>query len=202
MATDFIYLASASARRRELLEQIGVPFRVLASTASEEPKALETAEAYVARVAGAKADTVWEQIRETEPAPVLAADTAVVVGAEVLGKPASEAAALDMLARLSGRSHRVLTAVSLRWHALEARKLVASEVRFRTTTEAERVAYCRTREPFDKAGAYAIQGFGAVFVEHLAGSFSAVMGLPLAETAALLEQFGMPAWLKAGTRGR
>jgi septum formation protein len=202
MATDFIYLASASPRRRELLEQIGVPFRVLVPTVSEEPMGLETAEAYVERVAVAKAGAVWGQVHDSEPAPVLAADTAVVVGTEILGKPASEAAALDMLARLSGRCHRVLTAVSLRWHTLEARRLVASEVRFRTTTHAERVAYCRTREPFDKAGAYAIQGFGAVFVEHLVGSFSAVVGLPLAETASLLEQFGMPAWLKAGTEGR
>jgi septum formation protein len=102
-----------------------------------------------------------------------------------------------MLDRLSGRSHRVLTAIAVRWQGSREMRLTESEVRFRATTVAERVAYCRTGEPFDKAGAYAIQGCGAVFVEHLVGSYSAVMGLPLFETTDLLARFGVPAWLHA-----
>jgi len=202
MTTGFIYLGSASPRRRELLAQIGVPFRVLAAVTCEEPRRAESAEDYVGRVAGDKADAVWERVRGSEPAPVLAADTAVVVDEEILGKPGSESAALEMLARLSGRSHRVLTAVTLRWQQTRELRLVASEVRFRATTVAERVAYCRTGEPYDKAGAYAIQGFAAVFIEHLTGSYSSVMGLPLAETADLLAQLDMPPWLHAGTEVR
>jgi len=192
---DFIYLASASPRRRELLEQIGVPFRVLAATVPEQRLSGEAPRDFVTRVAAAKAEAIWRRVEPEQPAPVLAADTAVVVDDEVFGKPADETAALGMLARLSGRSHRVLTAIAL--HAQEHRlvELAESEVRFRPTTAAERLAYCRTREPYDKAGGYAIQGLGAVFVEHLAGSYSAVMGLPVFETAAMLARFGLPAWL-------
>ena len=104
---------------------------------------------------------------------------------------------LTRTARLSGRSHDVLTAVALRYGEQTATRLNSSEVRFRTTTEAERSAYCETGEPMDKAGSYAIQGHGAVFVEHLSGSFSSVVGLPLAETAELLEDFGFPVWLRS-----
>jgi septum formation protein len=199
MTTGFIYLASASPRRRELLEQIGVPFRVLAAAIAETRRVGEAARDYVARVAGDKADAVWQQVCQHEPAPVLAADTAVVVDGEIFGKPDGETAALAMLDRLSGRSHRVLTAVALRWHEDRKVRLAESEVRFRPTTAAERVAYCRTGEPFDKAGGYAIQGAGAVFVEHLVGSYSGVMGLPLGETSAMLAGIGLPAWLCAAT---
>jgi septum formation protein len=197
MTTGFIYLASASPRRSALLRQIGVPFRVQAAAVAEARRSGETATAYVERVARAKADAVWERVQSAEPAPVLAADTEVVIDGEVCGKPADEAEALGMLTRLSGRSHTVLTAVALRWQDLREAALAVSEVRFRATTPAERLAYCRSGEPYDKAGAYAIQGQGAVFVEHLRGSYSAVMGLPLAETAALLGRFGMPPWLHA-----
>jgi len=199
MTTNFIYLASASPRRRELLEQIGVPFRVLASGVSEARRDGEGAEAYVVRMAADKANEVWQRVNASEPAPVLAADTAVVVDDQVFGKPADEAEALDMLTRLSGRSHTVLTAIALRWQSDRDGAVSKSEVRFRATTEFERKAYCRTEESYDKAGAYAIQGFGGVFVEYLAGSYSAVMGLPLWETASLLKRFELPRWLAGAT---
>lgn len=199
MTTKFIYLASASPRRSELLAQIGVPFRVLASGIAEVRRSGETPEAYVERTAADKADEVWERVAQDEPAPVLAADTAVVVDDDAFGKPADEAEALAMLARLSGRSHTVVTAVALRWRSERVGRVSCSEVRFRATTEAERRAYCRTEESYDKAGAYAIQGLGGLFVEYLSGSYSAVMGLPLLETASLLKRFELPAWLVGGT---
>jgi nucleoside triphosphate pyrophosphatase len=195
MPRDFIYLASSSPRRRELLLQIGVPFEVCPADLAEQPLSDEAPDAYVLRAAAEKADAVWGSpiVREA-PRPVLAADTAVIVDGRVFGKPRDAACALAMLTLLSGRSHRVLTAVAIRDEARTARLLSSSEVRFRATTEAERIAYCATGEPFDKAGAYAIQGRGAIFVERLDGSYSGVMGLPLFETALLLERFGLPAW--------
>jgi septum formation protein len=199
MAKDFIYLASASPRRSALLDQIGVPYRVLAAEVGEARRAGEPPEAYVARVAADKADCVWGRVAAGEPAPVLAADTAVVVDGEVFGKPADAAEAIAMLERLSGCSHTVLTALALRWQSERDCLVTRSEVRFRATTAAERRAYCLSGEPFDKAGAYAIQGLGALFVEHLSGSYSAVMGLPLCETARMLVRFGLPAWLASGT---
>lgn len=197
MTTGFIYLASSSPRRSALLAQIGVPFRVLAAEVEEEPLPDEAAAAYVERIALAKADAGWERVRGAAPAPVLAADTVVVLDGELFGKPDGEAAALAMLARLSGRSHSVLTSVALRWQEVREARVTTSEVRFRATTPAERLAYCRSGEPYDKAGGYAIQGQAAVFVEHLSGSYSSVMGLPLCETAALLGTYGLPPWLHA-----
>ena len=199
MTTDFIYLASASPRRRELLAQIGVPFRVLASGVSEVRLAGEAPAAYVERVAAEKADEIWGQTATGEPAPVLAADTAVVIDDDILGKPRGEAEARAMLERLSGRSHQVLTALALRWDTGREAAFSSSEVRFRATTESERSAYCRLDEPYDKAGGYAIQGCAAVFVEYLSGSYSGVMGLPLSQTTAMLSRFGLPAWLAGGT---
>lgn len=198
MKKNFIYLASASPRRRELLDQIGVPFRQIVSTVDESRLTTEPPAAYVERIAADKADQVWERIAGSEPAPVLAADTAVVVDDEVFGKPENESQALAMLERLSGRSHTVLTAIALRWQADRDCLVSTSEVRFRATTAAERQAYCRSEEPFDKAGAYAIQGLGGLFVEHLSGSYSAVMGLPLYETARMLSRFELPPWLAGG----
>lgn len=198
MTTGFIYLASASPRRAELLRQIGVPFRIHAADVPETQRPGEDPAVYVERIAIAKAEAVRDAVRDQSPAPVLAADTTVVIDGEVFGKPADDAAALAMLERLSGRSHAVLTGVALCWDQGRESFVAESEVRFRATTAAERVAYCRTGEPRDKAGAYAIQGLAALFVEHLRGSYSAVMGLPLAETAALLGRFGLPAWLQAG----
>jgi septum formation protein len=200
MPWDFIYLASASPRRRELLEQIGVPFEVRAADLDETRRPGEDPADYVLRLAAAKADALRAAHAGREAdRPILAADTAVILDGRLLGKPCDEAEALETLDSLSGRSHRVYTGVALRHGDALLRALSASEVRFRTTTDAERRAYCATGEPYDKAGGYAIQGRGAVFVEHLAGSYSAVMGLPLRETAELLRRVGLPAWL-AGER--
>jgi septum formation protein len=175
MRKDFVYLASASPRRSELLRQIGVPFEVRAAAIPEDQAPGE----------------------RPEVRPVLAADTAVVLDHEVLGKPADVAEAAAMLERLSGRTHRVLTAVTLRCGAEVQTLLSESEVRFRVTTAAERLAYCATGEPFDKAGGYGIQGHAAVFVEDLQGSYSGVVGLPLFETAELLTRAGVHCWLTA-----
>jgi|SRR6185436_5071729 len=196
MKKDFVYLASASPRRSELLRQIGVAFQARPAEISEERLAGETPEAYVVRLAAAKAETIFASTA-ADARPVLAADTAVVLDGEVLGKPETEAEAAAMLERLSGRSHRVLTGVALRHAAGVETRLSESEVRFRATTAAERQAYCRTGEPFDKAGGYGIQGHAAVFVEELKGSYSGVVGLPLYETAALLERCGLGFWLTA-----
>ena len=195
MSKDFIYLASASPRRSELLRQIGVRFTVRAAAIPEDPLAGETPEHYVVRLAAAKAEAVWAVVPGL--APVLGADTAVVLDGEILGKPEGGTAAVQMLARLSGRSHRVLTAVAVRHGGGLDTRLSESEVRFRATTAAERLAYCATGEPFDKAGGYGIQGHAAVFIEELKGSYSGVAGLPLFETAALLAQCGIDFWLTA-----
>jgi len=196
METDFVYLASASPRRSELLRQIGVPFRVRPAAIPEEQVAGEAPDAYVLRLAAAKAGAVWSALVRGEERPVLAADTAVVLDEQVLGKPADAAQAEAMLAALSGRAHRVLTAIALETSAGADTLLCESEVRFRATTPAERTAYCATGEPFDKAGGYGIQGHAAVFVEHLRGSYSSVVGLPLYETAVLLARRGISFWQK------
>jgi septum formation protein len=179
------------------LRQIGVPFEVRALAISEDQAPGEPPEGYVVRLAAAKAGAVAGALAPHELRPVLAADTAVVLEGEVLGKPADAAEAAAMLERLSGRSHRVLTAVVLRCGAEAETLLSESEVRFRATTAAERLAYCATGEPFDKAGGYGIQGQAAVFVEYLQGSYSGVVGLPLFETAALLARAGVGFWLTA-----
>jgi septum formation protein len=197
MCDDFVYLASASPRRRALLEQIGVPFAVLVPEIDETQRAAELPESYVRRLAAAKAETIWAATRSA-PRPVLAADTTVVLDARVLGKPGDTSEALAMLETLSGRTHLVLTAVALRSAAGVSNVVNVSEVRFRPTTDAERRAYCETGEPLDKAGGYGIQGFGAAFVEHLSGSYSGVMGLPLCETALLLEGAGVRGWWSKG----
>ena len=197
MRKDFVFLASASPRRSELLRQIGVRFEVRAAAIPEDPRPGEAPDAYVLRLAKAKARAVAAALRPDEQAPVLAADTAVVLDGELLGKPADTAEAVAMLERLSGRSHRVLTAVTLDCGTDVESLRSDSEVRFRATTAAERHAYCSTGEPFDKAGGYGIQGHAAVFVESLQGSYSGVMGLPLFETAALLARAGVQFWLTA-----
>jgi septum formation protein len=195
MGKDFVYLASASPRRSELLRQIGVPFTARAAAIAEEHLPGETPEAYVLRLAAAKAESVWDTVADSRP--VLGADTAVVLGPVILGKPKDAAEAATMLERLSGRTHRVLTAVALRHAAGLETRLSGSEVRFRATTADERLAYSTTGEPFDKAGGYGIQGYAAVFVEELKGSYSGVVGLPLFETAELLARCGIPSWLTA-----
>ncbi len=190
-----IYLASASPRRAALLEQIGVEFQVLAAEIVEDLLAGETPQETVLRLATSKAQAIAKQTLMA-PRPVLGADTVVVVDGELLGKPASPLEASAMLARLSGQTHQVLTGVALVSDGGLATRLSVNEVRFRSTTPAEREAYCQTGEPMDKAGGYAVQGKGAVFIERLEGSYSGVMGLPLFETAELLKEHCAPTWLR------
>jgi septum formation protein len=194
-----IYLASRSPRRRELLKQISVSFEVLVlrekpgrgTDVDESQLEGEMPEAYVRRVSRAKVDVGWDRIlqRRLRPFPVLAADTVVCIGAEILGKPADRADAARMLRLLSGREHRVLTAVALRFDQRADIAVSESRVRFCALAEAEIEAYVASGEPTDKAGAYAIQGRAAAFITELNGSYSGVMGLPLYETAQLLKNF-------------
>jgi septum formation protein len=187
-----VCLASRSPRRRELLEQIGVPHVVAVPDIDEAVRNGESPADYVVRMARSKAQAVRSH---GAALPVLAADTIVVIGERIHGKPASEAEGITMLAQLSGRSHQVLTAVAVAAAGAVTHRLSASEVRFRPLTQAECVAYWRSGEPRDKAGGYAVQGRGAVFIEHLRGSYSGVMGLPLFETAQLLAAAGVSCWL-------
>ena len=189
-----IYLASGSPRRRELLQQIGVSFRVIGADLDETALQGEPALAYVSRLARAKAAVGWERSRDSGDAPVLAADTAVVLDGRILGKPSGMNDAIAMLLDLSGRTHEVLTAVALRSSSGIEGKVSRSTVTFRSIDSREARAYWETGEPSDKAGAYAIQGYAAIFIADLKGSYSGVMGLPLFETAALLEAAGVTCW--------
>lgn len=184
-----LVLASQSPRRRELLTQIGVRHRVLAADVDESVRPGEAPDAYVSRVARAKAEAGWQAAGAR--GAVLAADTAVVLDAQILGKPADRDDALHMLGALSGRDHRVLTAVALRTAQGLRATVVETRVWFRSLTPAEIVAYWDSGEPRDKAGAYGIQGRGAVFVARIEGSYSGVVGLPLCETWALLRDAGI-----------
>ncbi len=198
-----IYLASRSPRRRELLTQIGVTFDTLLFRqdmredveVDETPLPGEEPLAYVQRVAGAKADHGVHllSLRLLLPRPVLSADTTLEVDGEIIGKPRDAADATAILRRLSGRSHRVLTAVSVAVgpHVREA-ALSVSEVTFRKLEEDEIARYVASGEPMDKAGAYGIQGRAGIFVSHLSGSYTGVMGLPVQETALLLRRVGYP----------
>jgi septum formation protein len=202
MRLDFVYLASASPRRRQLLEQIGVCFQVLDVEIDESLGVAELPLAYVKRLAAAKAGAGLRQseARGSMARPVLAADTAVVIDGEILGKPRGGEDGQRMLRLLSGRTHEVLTAVALATASgLEAR-VSRSEVTFRAIGAAEARNYWHTGEPRDKAGGYAIQGYGAVFVSGLCGSYSGVMGLPLYETAEFLRSVGVSPW-QPGTVG-
>jgi septum formation protein len=196
MCVDFVYLASASPRRRQLLSQIGVPFQVLMIEVDESAAAGETAAAYVSRMAEAKAAAGWRrsQVAGSPARPVLAADTAVVIDGGILGKPVDYEDAERMLRLLSGRTHEVLTAVALAAMSRRASCLSRSEVTFRQITATEAQDYWKTGEPRDKAGGYAIQGRGAVFITDLRGSYSGVMGLPLYETAEFLKSVSVPLW--------
>jgi septum formation protein len=191
-------LASMSPRRRELLQQIGVRPLVQAPHIDEAVLPGEPPADYVVRMARTKALSLEPHALGL---PVLAADTVVVIDELILGKPASAAAGVAMLERLSGRAHEVLTAVALLARDGLAFRLSASEVRFRTLTAAECLAYWNSGEPHDKAGGYAVQGRGAVFIEYLRGSYSGVMGLPLYETAELLRAAGVPYWLGGARAG-
>jgi len=185
-AKPLIYLASASPRRSALLAQIGVAHRVAPVAVDESVAGAEAPADYVRRLAALKADTLWERLPSDDRLPVLGSDTSVVVDRTILGKPTDEADCLRILQLLSGRTHQVYTAVAVRSAAGSDVRLSVSDVTFRDLTPAEMRAYWRTGEPADKAGGYAIQGRGAIFISHIAGSYSGIMGLPLFETAQLL----------------
>ena len=200
MATSpFVYLASQSPRRQQLLQQIGVHFELLLPDDAEDAEALEavrageTAQAYVRRVTGAKLAAARQRLqrRRLPLAPILAADTTVALGRTILGKPADANDARTMLARLSGCSHRVISGVAVSLGARSALALNVSHVRFATLPRATIEAYVASREPFGKAGAYAIQSALAGWIEHIDGSHSGIMGLPLFETAQLLRRAGV-----------
>jgi septum formation protein len=196
-----IYLASKSPRRRELLRQIGIEFELLmlrndavrGPDVSELELPDEAAADYVARVANEKAAFAWNivQSRRLPVRPVLAADTTVTIDGKILGKPASREEAIHMLELLSGRTHQVLTSVAVHHTNMAEQVTQVSDVRFAKLSMASIKAYCATTEPYDKAGGYGIQGLAALFVEHIEGSHSGIMGLPLYETARLLRRAGL-----------
>ncbi|MGD9869987.1 MAG: nucleoside triphosphate pyrophosphatase [Thauera sp.] len=201
--TPRIYLASKSPRRRDLLRQIGVNFDVLTfrsgergedADVDETPMQDEPVERYVERLALAKAQAGSRRViwRKLMARPVLAADTTLEVDGEIVGKPRDAADAHAILTRLSGRSHRVLTAVAMSDGERIRSRLAVSEVRFRTLSDKEIRRYIASGEPMDKAGAYGIQGHAALFVEEIRGSYSGIMGLPLFDAGILLETFGYP----------
>lgn len=197
-AGPFIYLASQSPRRRQLLEQIGVRHELLLPGHEEDAEALEAVqagelpEAYCARVTSAKLDAALARMgaRGLPAAPILCADTTVAVDDLILGKPEDDSDARRILGLLSGRTHRVITAVAVTDATHRAAALNVSQVEFAPLSAAQIDGYVASREPFGKAGAYAIQSQAAAWIVKIAGSYSGIMGLPLFETASLLEQFG------------
>ena len=196
-----IYLASRSPRRRELLRQIGIEHEVLTqrikaergADVDEDPLPAEKPRDYVMRVCRAKVESGWQRViqRRLPLRGVLAADTTVCIGNEILGTPADTAEAAAFLARLSGRSHDVLTAIAFKLGARMEAELSVTTVQFRELERAEIARYVASGEPMDKAGAYGIQGRAGAFVTEIRGSYSGVMGLPLHETALLLRRFGI-----------
>ena len=182
-----LHLASASPRRAEILDALGVSYSVGGVDIDEQPLAGEPADEMVLRLASEKAAAA----RLTRSLPVLAADTVVVVDDSVFGKPQDQDDALAMLARLSGRSHYVMTGVAIAWDDGQRTALSVNEVYFRQIGPDEALAYWQSGEPRGKAGAYAIQGLGGVFVENIQGSYSGVVGLPVFETAALMAAAGI-----------
>lgn len=185
-------LASASPRRRQLLELIGVPHVVTPADIDETPRPGERPDHYVMRLACEKAKAVWDGRKDL---PVLGADTTVVVDEHILGKPESEADAVSMLTKLSGRVHVVHTGMALRMpDGREFMGISSTQVQFAHLAEAQLRAYWASGEPQGKAGAYAIQGLGAVFVSNISGSYTGVMGLPLYETAEMLRAAGIAVW--------
>lgn len=188
-----IYLASASPRRQVLLRQLGVCFDVVVPIVVEQRGVAEAAAEYARRLAAEKAHQAARQVARDGliPQPILAADTCVVLGGEIFGKPQDRADAEAMLRRLSGREHTVLTAVTLLHGDKEYSALNVSQVTFRRLTEAEIRRYWDTGEPADKAGAYAIQGRAAAFISRIEGSYSGIVGLPLYEVAQLLAKIGL-----------
>jgi septum formation protein len=198
MSAAFVYLASQSSRRAQLLGQLGIRHELLLATSDEDAEALERVQpgesptAYVQRVTALKLDAavVRRERRGLPQAPVLCADTTVAFGREILGKPDDAGDARRILALLSGRTHRVLTAIALQNGRKRHAALSVSHVRFAEISQPRIAAYVESGEPLGKAGAYAIQGRAAAFIEHISGSHSGIMGLPMFETAQLLRKSG------------
>jgi septum formation protein len=197
-----IYLASRSSRRRELLKQIGVSFEILLlregqgrpADFDETPSPGEAPRDYVQRIATAKVEAGWARLtqRRLLRFPVLSADTTVALEGEILGKPADRDQAMTFLRRLSGKSHHVHTAVAVKYDHQTEVAVSSTQVEFRDLTEGEMRHYVASGEPLDKAGGYAIQGRGAVFIRSISGSYTGVVGLPLFETSQLLARLGHP----------
>lgn len=197
-----IYLSSKSPRRRELLRQIGVEFELLllrtqgprGPDVNEDVREGELASDYVSRVAREKAEYGWQSVltRSLPIRPVLGADTTVALDNRILGKPANKTEAVEMLQLLSGRTHQVLTSVCIRFNDHLWESVQVSDVTFGTLSDRAIDTYCDTSEPYDKAGGYGIQGRAAIFVKHISGSYSGIMGLPIFETSELLQQAGIP----------
>jgi septum formation protein len=210
--SEFIYLASQSPRRRQLLEQLGVHYELLLPDEGEDSEALEAVRggeapaAYVRRVTGLKLDAALarRERRGLPPAPVLCSDTTVALGRSIYGKPEDERDATRMLRELSGHTHRVLTAVAVQAGRRRFEAVSDSRVTFAAMTPAQVRAYVATGEPMGKAGAYAVQGRAAAHIAHMAGSYTGIMGLPLHETAQLLRRAGVrpAAPLAPGPRAR
>jgi septum formation protein len=196
--TDFIYLASQSPRRSQLLDQLGVRHELLLPDPGEDSEGLEVAikneapAAYVQRVTALKLDAALARLkrRGLPAAPVLCSDTTVALGRNILGKPADAQDAARMLASLSGTRHRVLTAVAVQQRRKRVAALSTSQVDFTPMSAAQIKAYVASGEPMGKAGAYAVQGRAAGFISHIRGSYSGIMGLPMFETAELLRSLG------------
>lgn len=196
--SKFIYLASQSPRRRQLLEQLGVRHELLLPAADEDAEALEVVlpneapAAYVKRVTQLKLDAALQRLekRGLPPAPVLCSDTTVAIGRTIYGKPADAAEAIRILMQLSGKTHRVLTAVVVGSGNQRVQSLSESRVTFAAMLPSQIQVYVNSGEPMGKAGAYAVQGKAAAFISHMSGSYSGVMGLPMFETAQLLRSYG------------
>lgn len=196
---DFVYLASQSPRRRQLLEQIGVRFELLLADASEDAESLEAERrgelplAYVQRVTRAKLDAARQRLirRGLPPAPILCSDTTVALGRRIYGKPIDADDAAATLHQLSGRTHRVITAVAVALGEAVALSVSTSRVSFAALDDETIARYVASGEPFGKAGAYAIQGAAGAWVKRIDGSYTGIMGLPLHETAELLRAVGI-----------
>lgn len=197
--TDFIYLASQSPRRRQLLEQLGCRHELLLPDTGEDVESIERVQpgeapaSYVGRVTQLKLDAALLRLKQRSlaPAPVLCSDTTVAWGRQIYGKPDTTEDALRMLTELAGKTHRVLTAVAMAKGRKRELRVNESRVTFSPVTKAELRTYVNTGEPMGKAGAYAIQGRAAAFIARISGSYSGIMGLPLFETAQLLDRFGV-----------
>ena len=195
---SFIYLASQSPRRKQLLEQLGVNFELLLPDANEDAEALEVVRpnekprAYVQRVTALKLEAALQRLknRGLPSAPVLCSDTTVALGNTLFGKPDNAEHAKSMLQQLSGKTHRVLTAVFIGTQRKQSHALSISQVQFADLSKQDIDRYVASQEPMGKAGSYAIQGKAAVFISHISGNYSGIMGLPMFETAHLLREFG------------